>query len=552
MAVAVTALNTLKSTTSIASLGGNAPDAMSSDRLAMDAHVVDVSRFLEGAPAVVAGGEAYLPRFAREHDEDYRIRLGCAKFTNVFRDLVENLSSKPFARTVDLLEDSKKKWPALAEFVENVDGAGNHLHVFAGELFFNSIAYTIDWLVVDKTPVAPGASLAEERRAGARVYWYRVPHENVRAVFSDVVDGEEIITHFRFAERSTTRNGFGENIVERVRVFDRENLSTDPARPFYDRPKWFLYERTPKSDGTNTTEWREIDRGDFGLEIIPVIPIMTGRRIGKSWQFVKTMSDVVHLQKKLYQNETNLEYTKLMVGSPMLAGVSDGANGAVRPPVVQRRVSVNGIEQIVEEAAPIVVGPKTVLYGDWKYVNIDANSIQVLEKSCDRLERQMREIGRQPLTTDSGNLTVVTTMFAAQKGNSAVQAWALALKDRLELAFKLTAMWMNLDDAEPEVSVWTDFSIDLESEAAPSFLLSMYDKHVISREQLVAEAKRRNFLAAEYDANTDIEKVRADLEKYEFLATAVGGGVGAGTGTVASGGSSATARVRADLRQRES
>ena len=99
------------------------PDEMSADRRAMDEHVRDVQTFLIGANAVIRAGTRYLPKFAREIDEDYQVRLGCAKFTNVFRDLVENLAAKPFARTIDLVDDSKKKWPDLAKFVENVDGA---------------------------------------------------------------------------------------------------------------------------------------------------------------------------------------------------------------------------------------------------------------------------------------------------------------------------------------------------------------------------------------------------------------------------------------------
>lgn len=162
----------------------------------------------------------------------------------------------------------------------------------------------------------------------------------------------------------------------------------------------------------------------------------------------------------------------------------------------------------------------------------------------------MREIGRQPLTTDSGNLTVVTTMFAAQKGNSAVQAWALGLKDSLELAFKYTAMWGNTKDAEPEVYLWTDFSIDLETESAPAYLSDAQSRNLISRKTYLEEGKRRNFLSSEYDEEADMEAVLAEREKYKFLAAAdpaaAGGEVGSGSGTVAGGGNSATTRVRVD------
>lgn len=511
------------------------PSTRSSDRQAMDAHYRDVSTFLAGPEAVIRATTRYLPMFPRERDEDYRFRLSCAKFTNVFRDLLENLSSKPFARTVDLNEDAKIKWPQLDPFMEDVDGRGNHLHVFAGEVFFNAIAYSVDWIMVDKTPVARGATLAEERAAGARVYWYRIPAPNIEAVYSDIQDGVEIFTHVRVREDIVVRDGFGEKNVERIRIHERVREGDRWGAAI-----WTLMERS-----ADTGEWYTIDSGEFGIGFIPLIPVMTGRRIGDTWRFVKTSEDLIHLQKKLYQNETNLEYAKQMAGSPMLSAKD------VDPPTVTRKVSINGIEQLVEEPADVVVGPKTVLYGDWHYIQIDSNAIEKLEKSCDRLERQMREIGRQPLTTNSGNLTVVTTMFAAQKGNSAVQAWALGLKDRLELAFKYTALWMNLgDDVEPEVNVWTDFSIDLESEAAPSALQDAQKRRLISRSAYLDEMKRRNFLRSEYNSEEDAEVIRKEIEEYEFLEVPSSGGeVGSRKGSVASGGNSAVARVRADIRE---
>src|SRR4030095_6548482 len=104
-------------------------------------------------------------------------------------------------------------------------------------------------------------------------------------------------------------------------------------------------------------------------------------------------------------------------------------------------------------------------------------------------ERQLRELGRQPLTADSGNLTVVTTAFAASKGNSAVQAWVINLKDALEQALQLPARWQ-AESVEPEVSVHTDFAIDMESDQAGTVLLEMRRHKDISRAALIEEAKR--------------------------------------------------------------
>jgi hypothetical protein len=55
----------------------------------------------------------------------------------------------------------------------------------------------------------------------------------------------------------------------------------------------------------------------------------------------------------------------------------------------------------------------------------------------------MRNLGRQPLAT--ANLTVVTTANVSMKAHSAVQAWALLLKDALEQAWQITCKWLNQD-----------------------------------------------------------------------------------------------------------
>ncbi|HLO63178.1 MAG TPA: DUF4055 domain-containing protein, partial [Azonexus sp.] len=133
-----------------------------------------------------------------------------------------------------------------------------------------------------------------------------------------------------------------------------------------------------------------------------------------------------------------------------------------------------------------------------------------LASEIDRSEKQMRELGRQPLTAQMGNLTVVTTAFAASKGISAVQAWALGLKDALELAWKYTAIWMGRTE-EPTIAIHTDFAIDMESDKAPDFLLKLREMEEISHDALIAEAKRRDFLGPEYDGDADMVKILGEI-----------------------------------------
>jgi hypothetical protein len=507
------------------------PSTQSADYISMRVYMEDVSNILAGHDAIMRAGTRYLPQFAKEDNADYRDRVAYGKFTNIFRDILDNLSSKPFARTVDVVEGSKLKHPGIEEYIENIDGRGNHLHIFAGDVFFNAIGYSVDWIMVDKPPLPAVISVAEAEKSGARPYWERIAQENLLAVYSGIHRGKEVFTHVRVRENTFQRVGFVDQLVEQVRVYERPLISKENYGPAV----WTLYRKKvrPGSQFHSTNivteygtagslpvnpptlgsqEWEEVDRGTMAIGIIPLICVATGRRVPGTWRFLPTMKDVAHLQIKHYQAETNLEYAKNLTSSPMLS-----AKDVMPAMRVVRREFADGTVQITEEAEAIVVGPKTVLYGEWSFVEISAMSLEFLQKSIDKVEKQMREIGRQPLTSDSGNLTTITTAFAAQKGNSAVQAWALGLKDALELAFIYTGMWIGQDYSDVEVAVYTDFAIDLEPEAGPQFVLEMQKRRMISRAAALQEGKRRNFLSAEYNPEADAEQIEAELDDWTFM-----------------------------------
>lgn len=476
------------------------PDTPSSDYEAMAPYWRMVGAMIDGADAMRAAGELYLPRFGGESADDYEFRRKHAKFTNIFRDIVENLAAKPFSRELKIAEGSAST--AIQTLVEDIDGLSNHLHVFAGNVFFAGIANAIDWILVDKTKVPEGArSRRDEAQIGARPYWVRIPAIRMLAVYSAIVGGREEIIHARVLEPAVIRNGYGEKTVKRVRVFNRVAVMDGDRVASLAPATYELFEEV--SDKYGKKEWVIVESGEIAIGAIPLVPFITGRRKDGAWRFYPPMQDAAFLQVEHYQQETALKYAATNTAFPMLAG-----NG-VPPP----RKADGTIEN-----AP--VGPKRVLYappnpdggshGEWKFIEPTAASLKFLAEQIDVTEKQLRELGRQPLTAQSGNLTVITTAFASQKGSSAVQAWALSLKDTIENALALTCQWIG-DSSHTEVIVHTDFAIDVESEKATDALLTMRENSDISRKALVAEAKRRDWLSAEYDAEQDAELIAAEM-----------------------------------------
>lgn len=478
----------------------NAPDTPSSDHAAMAPYWEMVDTILAGADAIRKAAK-YLPQFPKESDADYKHRRENAKFTNIFRDLVEGLASKPFAKELGLVD--AKATDQIKALAEDIDGRGNHLHVFAGNLFFNGIAHAIGWIFVDHSKVPEGATRAQEKAIGARPYWVYVPATKMLAAYTDVIDGVERFVHVRIREDEVRRKGFEEETVERVRVLNREPLLDETGKVIgYGPATYELWEKGSSSNG-KTAAWSVVDRGSIAIGVIALVPFLTGRRVEGSWKVLPPMKDCAFLQVEHYQQETNLKYARDMTCFPMLAG--NGVTPEIDPATNQPRV------------AP--VGPKAVLYapmgqdgrhGEWKFIEISASSLEFLEGSIDKTERQLRELGRQPLTAETGNLTVVTTAFAAQKGNSAVQAWAINLKDSLEQAFAYTCMWLK-DSSEPEVSVHTDFAIEAQAGDELDAVLTLMERGDISREAGLNEMKRRNVLSPEYDAEADLDVILSEM-----------------------------------------
>lgn len=477
----------------------NTPDTSSCDYLAMKPYWDMVETMLDGAQAMRKAGKKYLPQFPNETDPNYAYRSTNAKFTNIFRDLVEGLAAKPFSKQVDLIEKSHSD--QIKTFVEDVDGAGNHIHVFAGDVFFNGIASAVDWILVDHTTVPAGVTATDERNMGARPYWVRIPAIRMKWVESAMIAGKEQFVYAAIHEPTTVRIGFEEKTVDRMRLLIRDKQDDGS----YASARFEIWEATPvKTNATaSSVNWVKKEEGPISIGIIPLVPFMTGRRKEGTWQLLPPMKDAAYLQIEHYQQETNLKSAKELTAFPMLTG-----NG-ITPPVDSKGQPI---------MAPI--GPSVVLYapmggqgqqhGEWKFIEPTAASLKFLAEEVDKTEQQLRELGRQPLTAQTGNLTVVTTTFAAQKGNSAVQAWALNLKDALEQALKFTCLWLK-DTTQPEVTVYTDFDVETDSVEGMKVVLDMRKNSLISRAAAINEAKRRNILAPEYDEEADMDLILAEV-----------------------------------------
>jgi hypothetical protein len=462
-------------------------DAPGIDNAAMSSYWDMVDCIVTGADAMRKAGKLYLPQFPNETNKNYSHRKNNAKFTNVYRDILEGLSAKPFEEPIKLDEANGDQ---LKKFCENVDGAGNSITSFALHSFFNAINNAIDWLFIDyEKPIrAPGdrpLTQAEETTLGLRPYWCRVRAKNVLEVRTGIIGGQKVLTYIRILEPAIDGGPNKIRIIQRIGDIVTWEL--------------WVYEMNPT---VNKMQWRLEDTGPITIGVIPLVPIIIGRQNGEAWQFFPPMRDAADLQIELYQAESGLKNVRNLSGFPMLTG-----NG------VQPDKLPNGNPKELQ------TGPAVVLYGppnpgggppgSWVYVQPEATVLTWLSSDVQSMIDQLRELGRQPLTAQSGNLTVITAGVAAGKANSAVAMWALALGKALGNALEMTALWFGDKTTKPKVEVFTDFEI-LGNVDDLNQLATARGKGDISQLTYWEALVRRDVLPADFDPEEEKKRLLAE------------------------------------------
>jgi hypothetical protein len=462
--------------------------AASSATTAMMPYWTMVEAIIAGLDAMREGGTDFLPKFPAEEDDDYTYRLSLTKFTNIYRDVLEGLATKPFEEEITLIGKSGRPIPTeLIDFVENVDGGGNNISQFASQVFFNGINNAIDWIFIDMPVVDTdkSISIADAKALKLRPFWTRVLAKNVLEVRTENHGAENVITYIRILEPAVDNNPV------RVRVFKKTDSLVE----------WELWEIP--ATGPSSDEIVMVGSGTLSIGIIPFVPFITGRKDGNTFKFAPPMRDAADLQITLYQNESALEFIKALAAYPMLA-----ANG------MKPEKDANG------KIKKVAIGPGRVLYGvpdgnggngEWKFIEPTSNSMEFLLKSCDKTKQDLRELGRQPLTALSTQLTTVTTSIAAGKARSAVTAWALGLKDTLENALVITNLFMKITSYDPEVNVYTGFDNVKDDGSDLETLNKARENNDLSLDTYWFELKRRKVLSPEFTAENERKKLLEEI-----------------------------------------
>lgn len=453
-----------------------------------------VNTLLGGTEAMREAGEKYLPAHQHESPTAYKERRAVATLLNYTAFTLNTLTGKAFKEPPVLGEEVDQQ---LVDFIEDVDGAGTGLQVFAQRWFKEGLGKAFAHVLVDFTRVeekvdAEGKpavrTKADDAKENIRPYWVLVSPENLIFAHADLIDGREVYTHVRLKEWAIERVGYAEVLKERIRVLE-------PGT-------WELFEKDETVRGKN--KWVSIDRGTTTLDYIPLVTFYTSRE--GTCEGRPPMDDLAWLNVSHFQSSSDQRNILTVSRFPILA--------------------VSGAAAEDDSDAPLVIGPKKFLstadpQGKFYFVEHTGAAIESGRNDLSDLEEQMSIYGAAFLKEKPGSVTATGRALDSAESLTPLQAMGLDFKDAMELALRYTADWLGLGE-EADTTVIFEVGKDLDIGEGKD--LDVLDKarvrKDISRVAYISELKRRSILDEDYDPEDDQELIDEERESEGALAGA--------------------------------
>lgn len=447
---------------------------------------------LGGTEAMRLAADTYLPQHEQETNRNYQNRLSRATLLNMTELALEALVGRPFSKPIALQDDVPAE---LKDMCEDVDLQGNNLQAFGRAWFREGWAKGLSHVLVDHPVIPepePGAvrTLADDRQQNLRPFAKRIRPEALIAAYSEVQNGRETLTHVRIMETTVERDGWGEVIVQRVRVLEPGS--------------WAVYR--PDDQGK---DWVLDSEGTTDLDVIPLVTFYAGKREGLH-ECKPPLSDLMHLNVTHWQSASDQRNVLTVARFPILAGsgVSSTDNMAIGP------------NNYLATESP---------EGKWYYVEHTGAAIEAGRQDLEDLKDQMAAYGAEFLKKKTGDETATARALDSAEGMSYLQATALDFQDAVEQLLRLMGLWMNIDEAG-SVVVYTDFASGEAAAADLEQLLKLRATRDISRTAILEEFKRRGVLRDDFDPEEDQALLDEEGEQNPGMGDMFNGGDGTGTG----------------------
>lgn len=373
----------------------------SSIQAAMEAKRRVCRALVEGTEAMRAAGKTYLPQFPAELADDYEARKKSTVLLPAYRDAIDLACGLIFRKEV---EEGEGVPADAAEWLDDVDREGRDVTQFAEAVLRDAFG-GVSYIVADYPRVPGGATLAQEKALGARPYLVHVKAEQVLGWRTQRVNGQNVLTQFRYMECTTEPDGpFGEQAVERVRVLEPGMVSVYVKSA--DKKDWIL---DPEASGLVT------------LKEVPVVPCYTGRTAFMAGD--PPLLDLAYKNVQHWQADSDLQSVIHKTCVPLLVTIGADSGDAV-------------------------VGPSSLMAvpmgGDAKWLELQGSSIPTAQANIETIKAEMQAMAGKIL--DKGVVKTATQAgIESTQAMSRIQAWALGIQAALNQAWALCGKWIGQD-----------------------------------------------------------------------------------------------------------
>ena len=433
---------------------------------------------LGGTETMRSTGKTLLPMYSGEKQSDWRVRLSQAVLYNYTERTASDLSGRLFKTPPKLptMEDGLPE-ATLVQHFEDVDGEGTTATEFMQYWFRRGLELGMYHVLVN-TPKAEENRANSERKSPT---WSFIHPDNV--IFAHqkkLPDGTLIIDHLRVAESSVEMDGFAEVVVRRIRVFSPNKV--------------VVYQEDLSSPGKDTV-WKQIDSYETDWDRVPLVTFYS-KRVG-FMEALPPLQDLAYLNVRHWQSYSDQANILTFVRFPIL--VTTGTSGS---------------------KGSKTVGPRKMFRipdakGKLEYVEHTGAAIKSGQEDLEALEAMMSNYGSEYLKSTPGNSSPGTRTMDSAESSSALVGMANSFEDAVHELLVMT--YRGYDDFKPATKMpRVEFVVDLSVSQIDSTELSTLDlarrRHDISRKGYLSELSRRDILADTFDATSDFEQMKEELE----------------------------------------
>lgn len=442
--------------------------------------------------------EELLPKEPKESTLNYEARLSRTTLFNAYKRTIQNSAGKVFSREIIIDTDSEE----TLSLINDVDQTGRDITEFSQDVFEDALNKGVSYILVDHT-VANGTgpngvvTLADEQEQGVRPYWIHIKAKQLRSAVTEIINGAEVLTYFRYVEEQTvlnkeTHEEESETVV-RILLLNKETgrieyqlwRNPEAQDKTLDSLNINVNAQLNKLDIGKGGEWL-LDANESGvisenISRIPIVPVNTNRV--SSYLGTPPLMDLA---------EKNIEYWQ---------SYSDQKNILHYARVPIFTISANKTLQDPDEDTEEVMelSGNTVLDlgkdGKAAWVEHGGNAIGAGRTDIQDIKDEMAVLGLELHTSRPGGETATAKAINNAETNSWLKAMALSLRNALEKALIYSAQYGGFAPEQiGDVMVNTEYSIPFRNSEDMKDLMEMYKEGLLDATTVLTEAKRRNLL----------------------------------------------------------